>query len=206
VLAVIHYLDTEDAFKEYVTLDFVKHIKGWAQRCRQDRYEDLPDVEMYKHDGYDADGLDLWLRRRGSKGENFHQKMSVAAGPFGIGIETGHYLQVILAYLYLVSAGIKRCGEPDYGHFMLHLEYRIQTRIQEIWCVDLFMNRINVSEYKPLDFVAVGVGPLSHDNDYVTKGPPAEFLHGDLRFLGERMGVKYPPMPPLTKREFGMIK
>ena len=100
--------------------------------CQQGRYEDLPDVEMYKHNGYDADGLDLWLPCRGSKGENFHQKLSIAAGPFGIGTETGHCLQVTLSYLYLVSAGIKRCGEPDCGHFMLHLEDRPQTKIQQI--------------------------------------------------------------------------
>ena len=107
---------------------------------------------MYKHNGVDPDGLDLWLRRRGSRAENFHQKMKVAAGPFGFGVETFHYLQVLLAYFYNISAGINRCGEPDFGHFMLHLEDRIQIRMQQIWAVDLFTNRINVLEHEPLDF------------------------------------------------------
>lgn len=206
LLNVLNYIQTNDALKEYATDDFVKHVTGWARRCLEGRYEDLDDVEMYTHIGYDSDGLDLWIRRRGSKAENFHQKMIVAAGPFGFGIETSHYLQVILAYMYTINAGINRCGEPDFGHFMLHLEDRIQTRMQQIWGVDLFTNRINISEHKPLDFVAVGVGPLSHDEKYVTKGQPADSLENDLKFMAERMRVKYPPLPPSSEKEFGMIK
>jgi hypothetical protein len=206
LLAVLDFFKTSDAFREYVTPDFTKHINGWAKRCRNGRYEDLPDVDMYTHNGVDSDGLDLWISRRGSKAENFHQKMHVAVGPFGIGIETAHYLQVILAFQYMIHAGIRRCGEPDFGHTMHHLEDRIQTRIQEIWGIDLFPNRINVSNYEPLDFVSVGVGPLSLNPKYVEKGDPADCLRGDLLWMADKMGVKYPPLPPSTQREFGMIK
>ena len=132
-MTLLNYLQTNEVFKEYVTDDLVKHIKGWARRCLKGRYDDLPDVEMYKHDGYDSNGLDLWLRHRGSKAENFHQKMHVAVGPYGIGVESAHYLQVILAYFYNVNAGIRRCDEPDFGHPMLDLEDRIQSRIADIW-------------------------------------------------------------------------
>jgi hypothetical protein len=48
------------------------------------QYDELLDVEMYIHDGYDQDGLDLWLQNWGSKAENFHQKMKVGAGPHDI--------------------------------------------------------------------------------------------------------------------------
>jgi len=58
---------------------------------------------IYKHDGYDSNGLDLWLRHRGSKAENFHQKMHVAVE--SIMVESAHYLQVILAF-YNVNAGV----------------------------------------------------------------------------------------------------
>lgn len=68
-------------------------------------------MEIYTHNGVDSDGLDLWISRRGSKAENFHQKMHVAVGPFGIGAETAHYLQVILAYQYLINTGVNHCGD-----------------------------------------------------------------------------------------------
>ena len=113
---------------------------------------------MYTHDRHDTDGLDQWLRRRGSKVENFYQKMHVAAGPFGIGVELAHYLQVILAYSwYNVNTGIKCCSKPDFGQSMLHLEDRIQTRMTGIWGKDLFSNRTNVSQFNPLIFSSVGV-------------------------------------------------
>ena len=210
LLSVLDFLKREDAFKEYVTEDFEKHVRGWARRCREGRYEDLPDVEMYTHDGCDSDGLDLWISRRGSKGENFHQKMRVAVGPFGISVETAHYVHVILAYLYLVSAGVNRCNEPDFGHFLLHLEDRIQGRMRDLWEVDLFTNRVNLSEHERVDFVAVGVGPLSHDSKYVAVlGPgerPAEGMSKDLQFMAKRMRVTIPPLPPSSPQEFAMIK
>jgi len=206
LLKLLHYLKNNEVFKEYVTSEVDKFVTGWARRCREGRYEDLSDVVMYEHDGFDSDGLDLWQRQRGSKAENFHQKMHVAAGPFGIGVEMSHYLHVILAYKYLVSAGINRCGQPDFGHDDLHLEDRIQTRILEIWGVLLFSNRINVSQFKPLEFVSWGLGPLTFDPRYVEKGPPARHLKGDLRFMAERMEVIYPPIPPSTPKELGIIK
>ena len=134
------------------------------------------------------------------------KKMHVAVGTFGIGVETAHYLQVILAYQYLVNGRIRRCGEPDFGHFMLHLEDRIQIRMRQLWDVDPFTHRINLSEHTAVDFVAVGVGPLTIDEDYVTVGDPADDLKNDLLFIAEKMNVKYPPLPPSSRREFGMIK
>ena len=206
LLTVLDYLQSNEVFKEYVSDELVKHIKGWAKRCLQGRYDDLPDVEMYKHEAYDQDGLELWLRHRGSKAENFHQKMHVAVGPYGIGVQTAHYLQVILAYSYLVNARVRRCDEPDFGHSMLHLEDRIQSRISEIWDTNLFPNRTNVSEFSPLDFTSVGIAPLSFDEAYVQKGEPDDSLTGGLRFLAKRQGVKFPPLPPSSKAELGIIR
>ncbi|EJK46183.1 hypothetical protein THAOC_35159 [Thalassiosira oceanica] len=132
--------------------------------------------------------------------------MHVAAGPFGFGMETGHYLHVLLAYMYNVSAGINRSFEPDFGHADLWYEDRIQSLIQEIWGVQLFPNRTNVSEFKWLDFPAVGVGQLHFDERFVTTGPPADNLKGDLKWGAERMGLKYPVLPPCSRRELGMIQ
>ncbi|KAL7529943.1 hypothetical protein ACHAXR_003236 [Thalassiosira sp. AJA248-18] len=173
LMTLLNYFKTNEVYKEYLTPEVEKHVRGWAFRCRSGRYEDLPDVEMYKHKGYDRNGLDLWQRERGSsKVEGFYQKMEVAAGSFGFGVETAHYLQ----------------------------------NIRDIWGVTLFTNRINVSEYKMVDFVSVGVGPLSFNENYVKMGEPGDGIKGDLFFMPERMRVKYPPLPPCTKKEFGMIK
>ena len=176
LLSALDYLKDNEVFAEYVSLDVEKFIKGWARRCREGRYDDLPDVEMYRHNGYDSAGLDLWLRNRGSRAENFHQKMKVACGQHGIGVEMAHYLHLTLSYRYLVNAGIARCEEPDFGHSELHLKDRIQTRVMELWGVLLFSNWVNVSQFRPIDFVAVGLGPLSLDEKY---GSP-ECLKGDL--------------------------
>ena len=89
---------------------------------------------------------------------------------------------------------------------MFHLEDQIQLRIQHLWGVNLFKNCINLLEHEPLDFVAVGVGILSFDDHYVTKGEPADGLTNDHHFAAMRMSVKHPPSSPSPKREFGMIK
>ena len=54
--------------------------------------------------------------------------------------------------------------------------------------------------------MAVGVGPLSFDDRYVTKVEPADGLNNDLHFAAKRMSIKHPPLSPSSKREFGMIK
>ena len=72
--------------------------------------------------------------------------------------------------------------------------------------IQSFQNCINLLEHKPLDFVAVGVGILSFDDHYVTKGDAADDLTNDHHFAAKRMPVKYPPLSPSSKRGFGMIK
>ena len=72
--------------------------------------------------------------------------------------------------------------------------------------MDLFPNRINLSEQTPLDFICVGCGPLLYEPDYVEVGPPADVLRNDLLFMAKKMGIVYPLLPPTTEREFGMIK
>jgi hypothetical protein len=103
LLAVLDFLESTEGFKDYVTPELKKHILSWAKRCQEDKYADLPDVEMFRHNGIDSDGIDWWLHDRGSRAENFHQKMITAMGPFGIGVELGHYLHVILPYFYLIG-------------------------------------------------------------------------------------------------------
>ena len=93
------------------------------------------------------------------------------------------YLLVILAYRFNVSAGINHSDKPDFGHSDLHVEDWIQSRIMDIWGKLLFPDRINVSEFSPLNFTSVGIGPLTFDEKYVQKGDPAECIKGDARFM-----------------------
>ena len=159
-----------------------------------------------KHNGKDSDGLDLWHQQCRSRAENYHQKMSVSLPPFRFGSEISHYLQLLLAYFYNISVDISRCNEPDFGHFILHLEDRIQLRIQHLWAVNLFKNCISLLEHEPLDSGAVGVGILSFDDHYVTKGEPVDGLPNDHHFVTRRISAKHPPSSPSTKREFGITK
>ena len=78
--------------------------------------------------------------------------------------------------------------------------------MQASWGVNLFKNFINLLEYEPLDFVAVGVGVLSFDDHYVTKGEPVDGLPNDHHFATRRISAKHPPSSPSTKREFGITK
>jgi hypothetical protein len=109
-----------------------------------------------------------------------------------------------------VNAGITRRGKHDFGHPWHHLVDRIQIRIQEIYDVVVFPSHENASQFKAIkDFVAVGIGPLSHSFDYVTKGMPHPSLKGDFRFLAKKMKVVYAPMPvshPMEKAMFNHYK
>ena len=54
-------------------------------------------------------------------------------------------------------------------------------------------------EHEPLDFIAVGVGPLCLDEKYVAKGEPAgnqRVIYCLLVFMAEQMSVVIPPLLP----------
>jgi hypothetical protein len=60
----------------------------------------------------------------------------------------------------------------------------------------------NQSEFQGIkDHVAVGIGPLFYEQDYVEKGEPDPRLKGDMRFTVERMLVKCAPYRVETPTE-----
>ena len=67
-------------------------------------------------------------------------------------------------------------------------------------------NRINISNVEPVDFMAVGVGPLSRNKDYVDVGEPMDILKNDMKFLATCQRIKYPFLPVSTATEYGIIK
>ena len=109
--------------------------------------------------------------------------------------------------MYLVNGSVRRGNEPDFGHWRLDIEDRIQSKILKIWNVTVFPRRVNVSEFEPIDFVAVGIGPLNFNPDFVKKSEtPHEALSGGLKFLARQMKVDIPPLPLSTPAEFSMLK
>ena len=67
----------------------------------------------------------LWRRYLGTEAQEqrtFIKKVSFASGHSGVGVWTGHYLHALLSCIYFVNAGVRRCQEPNFGHYQLDLE------------------------------------------------------------------------------------
>ena len=154
------------------------------------------DVCLFDWDGKDSNGLDLWLRKRGSnRSELLHQKMYVAVGPWGVGPELGHFLLLLLNYRFNVNTGIRRNGWHNFGMPWLYLIDRIQLRYLQIFGFDPFPQHVNQSLFVPIKgFVAVGIGSLNYSEDFVHTGEPYSNLNGGMLFLAQRMGLRGPPM------------
>lgn len=77
-----------------------------------------------------------------------------------------------------------------------------------IWNVSIFPHRDNVSEFKAVkNFVAVGLGPLTHNPKFVTYcDKPNSSLRGGVKFMAKRMKVDIPPIPLASKEEFRLLK
>jgi hypothetical protein len=160
------------------------------------KLEECCDVELYQWDGVDKDGLDVWLRRRGSnRSELLHQKMKVAFGPHGVGATVGHFLLLLVTYIFNVNTGVRRKRFHNFGMPYHDLIDRIQIRHLQIFGVDVFPRHNNQALFKPVEgFVAVGIGPLNYHPEFVESGPPHASLKGDMRFLAERMELVGPPL------------
>ncbi len=203
VRQVAKFFQDTPGLKEHVNDTLLDCLEKFAQKCELGKYEELSDVKMFKWTGTDKEGLNLYIRFRGSNRlENVHQKMRVAFGPWGVGAETGHNLLVLVTYRYNVHTGIRRCGEQDHGHIWLEYIDRIDMRSRQLWGYSCVPNHVNVSEFKGVDgFVSVGIGPLSYNKSFVQSGEPDARLKGDMLFVARKMGVVCPPLPIATKEE-----
>jgi hypothetical protein len=159
-----------------------KYFDAFEKNCREGKFADLDDVCLYRHVGVDSDGLDLWIRLKGSvRCENIHKLMKAAMGPWGVGATVAHYLLVLICYKYNVNAGIRRNAEQDFGHPYHYLVDQLQIAMQEIYNALVYPRHVNVSLFEPVkDFVSVGIGPLCYSKDFVESGNPLENLRGDM--------------------------
>ena len=95
--------------KKFYTPDLTKYFDKFEKNCREGKFADLHDVSLYRSVGIDSDGLDLWIRLKGSvRCENIHKSMRTAMGPWGVGATVAHYLLVLICYNYNVNTGICR--------------------------------------------------------------------------------------------------
>lgn len=197
------YIESNPIFKPALGAKLTKYFDFLEDLCESGQFEECYDVEMFQWDGTDSNGLNCWLRRRGSnRSENLHRQMRVAFGPHGVGAEVGHYLLLLLTYRYNVKTGIRRTDQYDFGMPYLYLIDRIQIRMVQLFDVDIFPKHKNLSLFKPLEgFVAVGIGELNYDERYVEKGEPSKNLKGDLLFVAKRTKLVGPPLHITNPRE-----
>ena len=153
-------------------------------------FEEQDDVVLFIQRGKDTNGLPLYYRLRGTvRTENLHQKMKMAIGPWNVGPKSAHVLLVLICYRYNVMTKIRRCGQPDFGHFELHYIDRIQNRVREIFNILVWPRYDNQSVFRGKeDMVSVGIGPLTYNQKYVehTSEPDATFSR-DRLFMAKQM-------------------
>jgi hypothetical protein len=203
VRSVRHFCKTNDFAKDFYTVELHQYFDTFEQKIQEGKFSELKDVSLFKHAGIDSDELDLWFRLRGSvRDENIHQKMRNWMGPWAIGTETAHNILVLLCYKYNVSSGIRRASDIDFGHTWLCFIDQIQLLVQEIYNVVVFPRHLNMLVFKAEDFVSVGIGPLTHSDDFVQMGEPMDHLRGDMQKLACRMLVTCPPLESRTVKEF----
>ena len=90
-----------EAFQEIL----VPKVHHWFQKyirlARDGRYQPPSDSPTFTHVGFDADGLPLYNSEQGTgRCENVHKIQADLAGPFGLGMRTGHYLLAERLYRY----------------------------------------------------------------------------------------------------------
>ena len=201
------FVQKEDLLRNHYTPELRQYFLSLSQKCRSGKFEELPDVSLYQYDGTDSNGLNMYLRKRGStKAENFHQKLWAAFGPWSIGVETGHHLMLLVSYRYNVHTAIRRCNAHDFGHTHLHLLDRIDLRLQELFGICVYPRHFNVLLFDGVkNFVCAGISPLLCDERFVKRGLPDSRLNGDLKFMAQKQQVQCPPLPIATQIEHKMF-
>ena len=88
-------------------------------------FEELTNVCIFRHARVDYNSLDPFIRlRESNRCDNVHQKMKTRVSPWIIGVETSHYLLLLLRFRPNISTSINR-GEKNVGHTYLHLMDRM---------------------------------------------------------------------------------
>ena len=128
--------------------------------------------------------------------------MRAVVGSWKVGPMVAHYSLILLCYRHNLNTNFNRNNATNFGHTELRLIDRLQDRIQEINGVTIYPTHKNVSSYKPVEFVSVGIGPLFYGaGKYVEEGDPDVRLKNDIRLMAEQMKVTMPPLMIAHKDE-----
>jgi hypothetical protein len=160
-LCCIHKLLKNDPVcKEYWSNEMDTYFHKFISKAERGWYEDLDRYLIYQLKGYDADGLPMYYRNGGTSClECFHQKLDTLAGPWASGVRIGHYTMLLRSTRFNINTGITRNSEPNFGHPYLHFSDRFQHWVYEIWGVVILPRHQNGLDFKPTNFVGVGIGP-----------------------------------------------
>lgn len=181
------FFEDNEIMNEYYDKDVEDYFSKFEDKARRGLFDEIEDVSLFRFKGVDSNSLTLWhCLISSTRAENLHQHMFNCIGPHAVGAEVARYLIVLLAFRYNISTGISRCNHPDHGHMYLNLIDRIQICTQQLHNILLYPNHPNVSLFKPVkNFVAVGIGPLSYNEDYVDIGLPHKELKGEVKFIAK---------------------
>lgn len=134
--------------------------------------------------------------------ECFHQKLDTPAGPWAFGVCIGHCTMLLRSTRFSINAGVTRNGEPSFRHPHLHFGDRFQHQVCETWGVVILPRHQNGLDFKPTNFISVGMGPKHLDPLCVRRGPPSPGASPDIDFMARRVCLERPPLPFSTKGEF----
>ena len=157
--------------------------------------------------GTDSDGLNLYLSEIGTNmNENLHQKYADLIGPFAVGTKIAHVLTASRSFRYNISVGIDICGEPDFGTDQHEVVDITQKWFMKLFGIFAWPAHKNLLDFDGINFISVGIGPLPHDEELVTKGESKEHLSSDYKFMCQNMGVNLAPLPISTVEEHKRFK
>lgn len=196
---------TDDVFKEHRTPALMQWFETFASNAEKGMYYKPADMDIYRLAGVDSDGLNIYTTDWGTNlNEVLHQKLADLLGLMAVGVETADILLILRAFRFNISAGIARCGEPDFHTDRHDIVDKTQHWIMHVFGIFAWPTHRNLLDFQPpMDSTLVGCRPLPFDPNHVTTAPqPAANLSHDHAYLSKKLGVSIAPLPLSSKEEF----
>ena len=160
--------NTNDVYKEVTTPQLFKWFESFANNAESGMYYKPTDLNIYRLDRVDSDGLNVYLTDFGTcLNEAVHQKLADLLGSMGVGVETADILLILRAFRYNVSAGIARCGEPDFHTDRHDIIDKTQHWIMHLFGIYAWPTHTNLLDFQPPQgSTLVGLRPLPFNQNH----------------------------------------